>query len=81
MVNALKKKIEEKKQQTDEEVKKLIKEVERYHTNVLDTEKKANHISEVNEEKFQSIWDMKDEEAKDLIKKASFFALIILLLI
>lgn len=71
MVNSLKKKIEEKRQSTEEELKRLIKEVERYHTCVLETEKKADHFSQVNENKFQSIWDMKDEEAKELINTVS----------
>ncbi|KAK6629830.1 hypothetical protein RUM43_003650 [Polyplax serrata] len=69
MVNTLKKKIEEKRMETEDEVKKLTKDVERYHANVLETEKKVEHMSHVNDSKFQNIWDMKSEEAQVLIDK------------
>lgn len=71
MVNTLKKKIEEKRMETEDEVKKLTKDVERYHANVLETEKKVEHMSHVNDSKFQNIWDMKSEEAQVLIDKVS----------
>ena len=71
LVNTLKRKTDEKRQSTEDEVKKLTKEVERYHANVEETENKALKISEMNEKKFQSIWEMKDDEAKELLNKVN----------
>lgn len=43
----------------------------RYHSNVMDLEKKAEHFSNLNEETYQSIWEMKDQEAREKLQKVS----------
>lgn len=68
-MNSLKKKIQEKQNATEQELQRLTQEVKRYHTNVVDIERKADHFSQVNEEKYQNIWDMKAEEAKEYLDK------------
>lgn len=65
----LRKKIEEKESETKQNLAKLNREICRLRKNIVDIEKKADHFSEVNDRKFQQIWDMKTQEASGLLEK------------
>ncbi|KAL0274630.1 UNVERIFIED_CONTAM: hypothetical protein PYX00_002719 [Menopon gallinae] len=69
IVNDLKKKIDEKQSNTESELRRLHQDVLRFHDNVIDLEKKAEHFSHLNEDTYQNIWEMKDQEAREKLQK------------
>jgi dynein regulatory complex protein 1 len=71
-VNNLKKKIAKTEESTKTESAQLTEEVMRLHHNILDIEKKADHFAEVNDRKYQQVWELNKDTAKKLLDKVRF---------
>lgn len=69
IINSLRKKNNEYHSQTSQQIEKLTVEIKKLSQNILDVEKKADHIALVNNEKFRKIWDMNKERADQLYRR------------
>ncbi|KDR12480.1 dynein regulatory complex protein 1 isoform X2 [Zootermopsis nevadensis] len=69
VVNNLKKKIAETEESTETESARLTEEVMRLQHNILDIEKKADHFAEVNDRKYQQVWELNRDTAKTVLDK------------
>jgi hypothetical protein len=72
MVNDLRKKIAETEKSTKTESVRLTEELKRLQHNIIDTENKADHFTEMNDRKFQHVWRLNRDTAKKLLDKVSF---------
>jgi dynein regulatory complex protein 1 len=69
VVNDLKKKIAETEKSTETESARLTEEVKRLQHNIIDIESKADHFAEVNDRKYQQVWNLNRDTAKKLLDK------------
>lgn len=68
-MNDLKKKIAETEKSTKTESARLTEEVKRLHHNIIDIEGKADHFAEMNDRKYQQVWNLNRDTAKKLLDK------------
>lgn len=68
-VNYLKNKIQETERHCEMETSKLTKDIKKLHKNIMDLEEKSDVISEINEKKYQNVWQMNQDEGEELLKK------------
>ncbi|RZC34533.1 NYD-SP28 domain containing protein [Asbolus verrucosus] len=69
VINSLRKKMNDYHKTTSQQITKLTEEVKKLSQNVLDIEKKADHLAEVNNIKFKKVWSMNKERADKLFKR------------
>jgi predicted nucleic acid-binding Zn-ribbon protein len=72
VVNDLKKKIAETEKSTETESARLTEEVKRLHHNIIDIESKAGHFEDMNDRKYQQVWNLNRDTAKKLLDKVRF---------
>jgi hypothetical protein len=72
VVNDLKKKIAETEKSIKTESAQLIEEVKRLHHNIIGIEGKADHFAEINDRKYQQVWNLNTDIAKKLLNKVRF---------
>ncbi|XP_066991987.2 dynein regulatory complex protein 1 [Anabrus simplex] len=69
VVNSLKKKIARTENTTRIDTRRLTEEVVRLHRNITEIERKADHFADVNEKKYQEIWELNKDTASKLLEK------------
>lgn len=69
MINAQRNKTKEYEQTTDVQIKKLEMNIKKLQNYILDVETKADHFAELNDKKFDQIWKMNENEAKNNLKQ------------
>ncbi|XP_044272377.1 dynein regulatory complex protein 1 [Tribolium madens] len=69
VINNLRKKNNAYQTQTSQQIDKLTIELRKLTQNILDIEQKADHIAQVNDEKFKKIWSMNKQRADQLFKR------------
>ncbi|XP_008196751.1 dynein regulatory complex protein 1 homolog [Tribolium castaneum] len=69
VINNLRKKNNDYHTQTHQQIDKLTIELKKLTQNILDIERKADHIAQVNDEKFKKIWGMNKQRADQLFKR------------
>lgn len=68
-ISQMKKKISEAQTSFESEKDKLTAEVMKMHRQIMDLENKADTFSEINNKKYEQIWQMNQEEATSLLNK------------
>lgn len=68
-ISQMKKKISETQTNFDCEKEKLTAEVMKMHRQIMDLEDKADIFSEINNKKYEKIWQMNQDEATSLLNK------------
>ncbi|GLH09093.1 Dynein regulatory complex protein 1 homolog [Gryllus bimaculatus] len=69
VVNKLRARIEEAERTTKAEKQRLTDEVLKLHNNIIDIGRKADQFAEVNDKKYNQVWEMNENIAKDLLEK------------
>lgn len=68
-IATLRQKIRSKTTEGNYEIERLTAEVVKFHASIVDLEKKAELFTEVNEKKYQSVWQMNYEECLQQLDK------------
>jgi len=69
VINSLKKEISETEKSIETESARLTEEVIRLQHSIMDIDNKADHIAEMNDRKYQQVWEMNRDTAKKLLDK------------
>ncbi|KAK9885399.1 hypothetical protein WA026_010894 [Henosepilachna vigintioctopunctata] len=69
IVNTLKRKISDYTEGTKQQIIKVSAEIVKLHQNILDIEAKADHFAEVNNTKFNQLWDMNIERVMQVTER------------
>lgn len=56
------------------ETVRLHEEITRLHQNIGDIEKKANHFANINDRRYQQVWNLRQETANKLLSKVGHLA-------
>lgn len=72
IANSLRKKLRESEAAAEVETARLHEEISRLHQNIGDIEKKANHFANINDRRYQQVWNLRQETANKLLAKVSF---------
>nr|CAD7392389.1 unnamed protein product [Timema cristinae] len=71
MVNVLRRRIVETERSSSQETTRLTEEVVRLHRNIVDIENKAGHFTQVNDSKYNQLWQLNTDTARALLDKVS----------
>lgn len=69
IANSLRKKMRESEAAAEIETVRLHEEITRLHQNIGDIEKKANHFANINDRRYQQVWNLRQETANKLLSK------------
>ncbi|KAK3927976.1 Dynein regulatory complex protein 1 [Frankliniella fusca] len=69
IANGLRKKMRESEAAAEIETARLHEEISRLHQNIGDIEKKANHFANINDRRYNQVWNLRQETANELLKK------------
>ena len=73
VINNLKKEISETEKSIETESARLTEEVIRLQRNIMDIDNKADHFAEMNDRKYQQVWELNRGTAKKLLDKVIIF--------
>ncbi|XP_052121907.1 dynein regulatory complex protein 1 [Frankliniella occidentalis] len=69
IANSLRKKMRESEAAAEIETARLHEEISRLHQNIGDIEKKANHFANINDRRYNQVWNLRQETANELLTK------------
>nr|CAD7399911.1 unnamed protein product [Timema poppensis] len=69
IVNGLRRRIVETERSSSQETTRLTEEVVRLHRNIVDIENKAGHFTQVNDSKYNQLWQLNTDTARALLDK------------
>jgi dynein regulatory complex protein 1 len=69
VINNLKKDISKTEKSTETESAQLTEEVIRLQRSIVDIHSKADHFAEMNDRKYQQVWELNRDAAKKLLDK------------
>jgi peptidoglycan hydrolase CwlO-like protein len=69
VINNLKKEISETEKLTETEIARLTEELSRLQRNIADIDNKADHFAEMNDRKYQKVWELNRDTARKLLDK------------
>jgi len=72
VINNLKKEISETEKSIETESARLTEEVIRLQHSIMDIDNKADHFAEMNDRKYQQVWELNRDTAKKLLDKVIF---------